>query len=321
MKKIIFAISLLLITIIAQSQINVLNNGYVGVGTASPSVKFEVQGDARLNGYVGINGPKGGWYPLNVTSYYGQTIMIDPSQSTSAIGASTTKINFWHSNGWNRLYALSFSAVSDSTLKENITSLSSGALQKVLNMRPVSYDFKNEFLPKNNKQTKNIGLLAQELEMIVPEAVSLNETGNIKMIDYNMIIPILIKAIQEQQVSIETLQSEIKKLKSDKSNLKSAQTSEETELEAISDIASLEQNAPNPFNQSADIKYNIPEKSQKATLYIYNMNGVQIESKPITSKGKGKITINASELKPGIYLYTLIIDGKEIDTKRMILTE
>jgi len=33
------------------------------------------------------------------------------------------------------------------------------------------------------------------------------------------------------------------------------------------------------------------------------------------------ITIKGSELNPGMYLYTLIVDGKEVDTKRMILTE
>jgi len=51
------------------------------------------------------------------------------------------------------------------------------------------------------------------------------------------------------------------------------------------------------------------------------MNGVQIKSKPISNKGIGSIVIDASELRPGMYLYTLIIDDKEIDTKRMILTQ
>ena len=60
---------------------------------------------------------------------------------------------------------------------------------------------------------------------------------------------------------------------------------------------------------------------KNASLYIYNMNGLQIKHIQITQKGKGSISINASELRPGMYLYTLIVDGIEIDTKRMILTE
>jgi hypothetical protein len=50
------------------------------------------------------------------------------------------------------------------------------------------------------------------------------------------------------------------------------------------------------------------------------MNGSQIKSILLTQTGKGNVTVNASELKPGMYLYTLVADGKEVDTKRMILT-
>ncbi len=51
------------------------------------------------------------------------------------------------------------------------------------------------------------------------------------------------------------------------------------------------------------------------------MNGLQIKRIQIAQKGMGSVNINASELRPGMYLYTLIADGKEIATKRMILTE
>lgn len=51
------------------------------------------------------------------------------------------------------------------------------------------------------------------------------------------------------------------------------------------------------------------------------MNGVQVRSFPITNNGKGSITIEGGELTPGIYYYTLIVDGREIDTKKMILTQ
>jgi len=56
-------------------------------------------------------------------------------------------------------------------------------------------------------------------------------------------------------------------------------------------------------------------------IYIYNMSGMQIKSISIPEKGYGTITINGSDLQAGMYLYTLIVDGKEVDTKRMILTK
>jgi len=275
------------------------------------------------SGYVGINGAAPAGYPLGVRSAYGQIIMIDPGSSNSIIGASTDYIDFWYSSstGYNRLYAQSYSIGSDSTIKENIESLSPGALYKVLNLRPISFDYKNEPKPLKDKKLKNIGLVAQEVETIVPEVVSFSEVGKIKMINYDMLIPILIKAIQEQQATIESLQTEIDKLKYGKGNIKSAAISTNVEQDVISDISTLEQNAPNPFSQNTVIKYYLSEPSQRATLFIYNMNGLQIKSIQITQMGKGSVTINGSELRPGMYLYTLIADGKEVGTKHMILTD
>jgi len=41
----------------------------------------------------------------------------------------------------------------------------------------------------------------------------------------------------------------------------------------------------------------------------------------MNGKGKQSVTINGNSLQPGMYLYALVIDGKEVDTKRMILTK
>lgn len=51
------------------------------------------------------------------------------------------------------------------------------------------------------------------------------------------------------------------------------------------------------------------------------MNETQLKSYPITERGKGNVIIQGSEFVAGIYLYGLIVDGNEVDVKRMILTE
>lgn len=306
------------------SQIKVLSNGNVGVNQASPAYKLDVNGTTRLNGYVGINGPAPAGYPLAITSYYGQVISINPGadSETTAIGSSTDVIHFWYSSttGHHKIYAQSYSTTSDSTLKKNIESLNPGALQKVLNLRPVSFEFKNEKKKSGRNELKEIGLLAQEVEQVIPEAVSFSELGKIKVIDYNMITPVLIKAIQEQEILIESLQKEIKTIKSNSATSKSSTDTKSDTEKTNNNTASLEQNTPNPFSQNTEIKYYIPESSDAASLYIYNMNGIQIKNFKIAEKGYGKVTINGSELQPGMYLYTLIVDGLEIDTRRMIFT-
>jgi hypothetical protein len=51
------------------------------------------------------------------------------------------------------------------------------------------------------------------------------------------------------------------------------------------------------------------------------LQGLQLSVYTLTSPGRGTITISAYDLKPGIYLYALIIDDVEIGTKKMILTD
>lgn len=83
-------------------------------------------------------------------------------------------------------------------------------------------------------------------------------------------------------------------------------------------------NSPPPdteFSASSIISYRIPQNAQDSKICIYDLNGKQLQSYPINKSGNGSIIINSHRFNPGIFLYTLIIDKKEIDTKRMIVTE
>jgi hypothetical protein len=65
----------------------------------------------------------------------------------------------------------------------------------------------------------------------------------------------------------------------------------------------------------------LPETTRQAAIYIYNLQGAELKSYQLTQKGLNTITVYGSELSVGMYLYTLVVDGKIIDTKRMILTK
>ena len=51
------------------------------------------------------------------------------------------------------------------------------------------------------------------------------------------------------------------------------------------------------------------------------MNGTQLQQYNISGKGKQSVMIDGNSFQPGMYLYALVIDGQEDDTKRMILTK
>jgi hypothetical protein len=83
-------------------------------------------------------------------------------------------------------------------------------------------------------------------------------------------------------------------------------------------IIVLDQNQPNPFAEQTAITYNIPQNTGFAQILFYDINGRQIKAVDITAKGKGQLNVYANDLTNGMYSYTLIADGKIIDTKKMV---
>ena len=225
---------------------------------------------------------------------------------------------------------------SDIRYKENIVNLKSDkslALLKQLN--GVSYDlkvarkFEDETTKDKNlqsgelKTSGQIGFIAQDFQKVLPELVSENQDGYLG-INYIGLIPVIVEALKEQNLIIEDLKAEVETLKADKDIVirKSAASpdNDNSVLEG-SVAASLQQNAPNPFSQSTQIKYYLPETVATAYLCIYDLQGKQLKQILISERGESSQTISGSEFRPGIYLYALLADGKEIDVKRMILTE
>ncbi len=115
-------------------------------------------------------------------------------------------------NSWDDIYADNFVNISDKREKKKITNISYG-LEEILKMRPVSY-----ILKRDPFQETKIGLIAQEVLPLVPEVVKthdwkkLVEGGEYEKIErkmmgmtYQQLIPVLIKAIQEQQEQIDNL--------------------------------------------------------------------------------------------------------------------
>jgi hypothetical protein len=80
----------------------------------------------------------------------------------------------------------------------------------------------------------------------------------------------------------------------------------------------LEQNVPNPFAEQTTINYSLPENVSKAQMLFYNSQGKLIQAVDLLQTGKGQLNVFASDLTNGIYTYTLVVDGRVIDSKKMI---
>jgi hypothetical protein len=84
--------------------------------------------------------------------------------------------------------------------------------------------------------------------------------------------------------------------------------------------AALFQNNPNPFSEATEIKMTLPETTREAHVRVYNLEGKELKNIQVDKRGEASIKISANDLPAGMYLYALIVDGKVVDTKRLILT-
>lgn len=90
-------------------------------------------------------------------------------------------------------------------------------------------------------------------------------------------------------------------------------------------VFSLGENYPNPFNNTTEIPYSIPE-SGRTRLIIFNLLGekVKVILDQLQVKGNYKVEFNRNELAEGIYLYKLEFEGRENyyeSTRRMIINQ
>ena len=219
---------------------------------------------------------------------------------------------------------------SDSVLKENVQTLQD-AKSKVLQLRGVSYNFKPKVLNNpqdtftvisNHPPRTEIGLIAEEVEDIVPEVVLTNNNG-IKGICYQNLIGLFVEAFKQLNQTVDSLKEQLTlccPLIPPPPGGDHRQINPNSHNDEPLQGARLDQNNPNPFNTKTEIHFYLPESATSKIILVFDMQGTLIKQYQLSSVGESSLSITAGELKAGMYLYTLVIDGKEIDTRRMILT-
>jgi hypothetical protein len=163
---------------------------------------LETHGDIQSNGsYIKVRG-KG-----NEQAFIGG----DGEQKDVHIGSNnadmTTVIAWNEARRTTMLFScLLLHQTSDARLKENIGPLTD-ALDRVSRLRGVGFNWKNP--PADKAQSRNLGLIAQEVRAVVPEAVSEGRGGHLG-INYAAITVLLLEAVKEQQKQIDELRGALK---------------------------------------------------------------------------------------------------------------
>jgi len=89
------------------------------------------------------------------------------------------------------------------------------------------------------------------------------------------------------------------------------------EVEALSELNNV---SPNPVVGLSTFTYKISGKSNNNQITIYNMVGSIVKEIPLSSS-QGVVILNGQDFEAGIYLYSLVVDGQKVSTKRMIVAK
>jgi hypothetical protein len=132
----------------------------------------------------------------------------------------------------------------------------------------------------------------------------------------------LVKAVQELSKEVDSLMAAAKTtgaVQRTRNNSDGGEPSDATNINNIelANNAVLYQNAPNPFGNGTTIKYFVPANAD-AQVVFYDEFGSQLKTFKIAENGTGQLNIDSSNLSSGIYSYSLIVNGKVVDTKKMI---
>src|SRR6218665_2634579 len=122
--------------------------------------------------------------------------------------------------------------------------------------------------------------------------------------------------MQEQQAMIEHLQKQLAELQN---KIGSATGVDHLNTDMVG--FSMSQNEPNPFTHETLIRYTLPQQVSFAAMNVYDLSGKQVKTFALTEKGAASIVMTSDKLAAGIYIYSIIADGKVMDSKRMIVAD
>jgi fibronectin-binding autotransporter adhesin len=204
------------------------STGDIGVG-GNPLTKFTVTGQVSVTGSQGsvmfwsqdgsgnayeILNPTGDDLRMRVGGYdrivvqNGGNVGIGNSNNTYQLEVGSSSITgvvarFVNSTGTCDINptTTALSCSSDERLKKNITNLDGTILDRILALRPVTYNWNSE----SNTASMHNGFIAQEVEELFPDLVSTDPNTDLKALNYMGLIPYTIKAVQEMNLTMQSL--------------------------------------------------------------------------------------------------------------------
>ncbi len=241
--------------------------------------------------------------------------------------------------------AAGWTGYSDERLKKDIAPFTDG-LAVLREINPVTYKFNG--IGGLDQSKTNIGVIAQDVQTVAPYCVgvskilinqsdgsafssdivaTLNDSTpqylvNVLNYNNNGLFYAMINAIKQLDSTVTALQNEVNgsalRMTEDSAGYATLPSQHVT---IASQRAILYQNTPNPAGEETTIGYYISEETANAEIVFFDMYGKEIKRVPLVNKGNAKLVVNTKDLDSGIYSYSLIVEGKVIDSLKMARTK
>ncbi|OUR92049.1 hypothetical protein A9Q87_08090 [Flavobacteriales bacterium 34_180_T64] len=211
--------------------LTVLKNGKTGIGTSTPDTRLRIDADTNEDAFkVRINGSTK--FKVSANGGISNSNVTTPAFALNLQNSTTDLLGRGRAYSWN--------TYSDRRIKSSIRNINYG-LQTIMKLRPTAYNHHNTLIDEksgtsrlSSESVPDIGLIAQDVYELVPESVSKPANDeDLWSMDYTRLVPVLIKAIQEQQQIIEKQNSEMKSLTSELTENKKENTVQNKNIEQL----------------------------------------------------------------------------------------
>jgi hypothetical protein len=211
------------------SSIDINASGQIGIGTASPGMKVDINlangdflriiesgsgtpnrvflGDLTNAGYLDLRASDG---TVKTLLNAGLTSYINSSGGNVGIGTTAPTDTLSVNGTASKPGGGSWAVFSDERLK-NIKGNFNSGLKAVMQLQPIRYQYKPKNIFGLKSESENVGFGAQALQKVIPEAVTKNSQGYL-MVNNDPILWTMLNAIKEQQKEIEALKGQIRNL-------------------------------------------------------------------------------------------------------------
>ncbi len=198
MRKVLSTLILVVLTTLISSQ------------NAQAQLRYHPSGQLTLSANPIPNYQLSMYGSIHLGASNGRFLQINVLPANPRLAGTGNQVVFYNSSTsrFNSIQVANVYTYSDARAKNNIRTIDN-SMDIISRLRPVSYSFIDRnmlTLRGGGEDSPEYGFLAQEVEEILPGSVITDEEGN-KLVNYQALIPILVKAVQSLQAEVQSLKN------------------------------------------------------------------------------------------------------------------